>query len=242
MYQFQSRIRYSETNSEGKLTLPALLNYFQDVTTFHSEDLHVGVAYMKEIRQAWVLSAWQIVIDRYPGMGEQVEIGTIPYEFKAFMGSRNFYMKDTNGQYIAKGNSLWTLLSMDSGRPITPSQEMMDTYGCGDKLDMEYAPRKIMVPKESGISQDPITVRKHHLDTNQHVNNGQFVQIAAEYLPEDFQVGQLRVEYRQQAFLNDVLHPVVWVSDEKYIVEINDASGKPYVIAEFSGEAVRTAE
>lgn len=234
MYQFQSRIRYSEINSEGKLTLPALLNYFQDVTTFHSEDLHVGVSYMKEIRQVWVLSAWQIVIGRYPGMGEQVEIGTIPYDFKAFMGSRNFFMKDEKGQYLAKGNSLWSLLDMDTGRPITPSQEMMDTYGCGEKLDMDYAPRKIVVPKEGGLAQEPIVVRKHHLDTNQHVNNGQFVQIASEYLPEEFRVGQLRVEYRQQAFLNDVLHPVVSVSDGKYIVEIKDANGKPYVIVEFS--------
>lgn len=234
MYQFQSRIRYSEINSEGKLTLPALLNYFQDVTTFHSEDLHVGVSYMKEIRQVWVLSAWQIVIDRYPGMGEQVEIGTIPYDFKAFMGSRNFFMKDEKGQYLAKGNSLWSLLDMDTGRPITPSQEMMDTYGCGEKLDMDYAPRKIAVPKEGGMVQEPVMVRKHHLDTNQHVNNGQFVQIASEYLPEEFRVGQLRVEYRQQAFLNDVLHPVVLVSDGKYIVEIKDANGKPYVIVEFS--------
>ncbi len=234
MYQFQSRIRYSETNSEGKLTLPALLNYFQDVTTFHSEDLHVGVAYMKEIRQVWVLSAWQIVIERYPAMGEQVEIGTIPYDFKAFMGSRNFFMKDAKGQYLAKGNSLWSLLDMDTGRPITPSQEMMDTYGCGEKLKMDYAPRKIGIPKEDGVAQEPVPVRKHHLDTNQHVNNGQFVQIAAEYLPEHFDVGQLRVEYRQQAFLSDVLYPVVFASPENCIVEIKDANGKPYVIVEFS--------
>lgn len=242
MYKFESRIRYSETDSEGKLTLPALLNYFQDVTTFHSEDLHVGVTYMKNIRQVWVLSAWQIDIDRYPVMGEQVEIGTIPYDFKAFMGSRNFYMKDARGQYIAKGNSLWTLLSMDSGRPITPSQEMMDTYGCGERLDMDYAPRKIVVPKEGGMMQEPVMVRKHHLDTNQHVNNGQFVQIAAEYLPEDFRVDRLRVEYRQQAFLNDVLYPVVTTADGVYVVELKDTNGKPYVIAEFAGVAVDAAE
>ena len=33
MYAFDSRIRYSETDSEGYLTLDALLNYFQDCST-----------------------------------------------------------------------------------------------------------------------------------------------------------------------------------------------------------------
>lgn len=31
MYAFDSRIRYSETDSEGRLTLNALLNYFRIV-------------------------------------------------------------------------------------------------------------------------------------------------------------------------------------------------------------------
>ena len=51
MYAFDSRIRYSETDSEGRLTLNALLNYFQDCSTFHSEDVGLGIGYMKEIGQ-----------------------------------------------------------------------------------------------------------------------------------------------------------------------------------------------
>ena len=43
MYAFDSRIRYSETDSEGRLTLNALLNYFQDCSTFHSEDVGLGI-------------------------------------------------------------------------------------------------------------------------------------------------------------------------------------------------------
>ena len=46
MYAFDSRIRYSETDSEGRLTLNALLNYFQDCSTFHSEDVGLGIGYM----------------------------------------------------------------------------------------------------------------------------------------------------------------------------------------------------
>ena len=54
MYTFESRIRYSETGSEGRLTMASLINYFQDCSTFHSEDLGLGVAYRPWARR-WSL-------------------------------------------------------------------------------------------------------------------------------------------------------------------------------------------
>ena len=98
MYSFNSKIRYSECDSDGRLTLPSLLNYFQDCSTFQSEELGVGVGYLKAHHQVWVLSAWQIEVERYPRLCEEVEIGTFPHEFKAFLGSRNFFMRTKDGR------------------------------------------------------------------------------------------------------------------------------------------------
>ena len=177
MYAFDSRIRYSETDSEGRLTLNALLNYFQDCSTFHSEDVGLGIGYMKEIGQVWVLSAWQIVVNRYPQLGEKVRIVTLPYELKAFLGYRNFAMLDEKRVYISKANSLWSLLDFATGKPVIVNEAMRKGYAADEKLDMDYAPRKITVP-EDGQLLEPIVVKKHHLDTNHHVNNGQYVNIA----------------------------------------------------------------
>ncbi len=234
MYTFNSRIRYSETDSESRLTLPALLNYFQDASTFQSEDLGLGVGYMKEQHLAWVLASWQIVIDRLPTLGERVEIGTKPYEFRAFLGSRNFWMKDEQGQYLAKANTLWTLLDIDAGKPIAAPEEMVERYGIEPKLDMDYAGRKIGLP-EGMEKLEQLVVRRQHLDSNHHVNNGQFIQIAADYLPENFTVKQLRAEYRKQAFLNDIMMPCIGQQNGCYTVALNDLQGKPYAIVEFTG-------
>ena len=217
MYAFDSRIRYSETDSEGRLTLNALLNYFQDCSTFHSEDVGLGIGYMKEIGQVWVLSAWQIVVNRYPQLGEKVRIVTLPYE---------------KGEYIAKANSLWSLLDVATGKPVIVNEAMRKGYAADKKLDMDYAPRKITVP-EGGQLLEPIVVKKHHLDTNHHVNNGQYVNIAMEYLPDDFVIRQMRAEYKKQAFLEDVLHPYVVQTENGYIICLQDEEGRPYVSVEF---------
>lgn len=63
---------------------------------------------------------------------------------------------------------------------------------------MEYAPRRITVPEEYE-EKEPVLVMKHHLDTNHHVNNAQYVEIVREFLPEHFQIGEMRVEYKKAA-------------------------------------------
>lgn len=235
-YTFDGKIRYSETDSEGRLTLSSLLNYFQDCSTFQSEMLGLGVKYMKEKGLVWVLSSWQIVVERYPVLCEEVEIGTMPYEFKGFIGSRNFFMKDREGKYLAKANSLWSLLSTETMKPVMAPKDMVEQYGLEPKLEMDYASRKIAVP-EGGMQGETIIVKKHHLDTNHHVNNGQYVNMAMDCLPEGFLakrgIRQLRAEYKMQAFLGDVLYPYLVEAEDGMIVSLRNEEGKSFVNVEF---------
>jgi len=78
MYGYQARIRYSELDESGHLKPEALLDYFQDCSTFQSEDLGVGIEYLRKKNMVWVLSSWQIIVDRYPVLGEVVTVGTQP--------------------------------------------------------------------------------------------------------------------------------------------------------------------
>lgn len=234
MYHFESRIRYSESNSEGRLTMASLLNYFQDCSTFHSEDLGLGITYLKEQHLVWVLSSWQIVVKRFPELCERVEIGTFPYEFKGFLGYRNFFLRSQKGEYDAMANTLWSLLSTDTMKPVPLPKAMQEGYTLEEKLPMEYAPRKITI-LQGGIEKEPIVVKKHHLDTNHHVNNGQYVSMAMELLPEDFKVTQLRAEYKKQAWLDDILYPYVVQQENRYSISLRDQKGSPYVNVEFAG-------
>lgn len=71
MYTFNSRVRYSEVDSNARLTLDGIINYMQDCTNFQSEDLGVGLEFHKEKKLAWILNSWQIVIDEYPKNGRK---------------------------------------------------------------------------------------------------------------------------------------------------------------------------
>lgn len=232
MYSFNSRIRYSECDSQCKLRLEALLNYFQDASTFQSEELGAGFEYLESRNLVWVLASWQIDIKRYPALGERVVIGTHPHDFKGFLGSRNFCMMTEEGEMLAQANSLWTLLNFDTMKPTMAPKELTDKYEVEPPLEMEYVGRKIRIEGEA-IPGEPIVVRKQHLDSNYHVNNAQYVSMAVDCLPEGFLIGGLRVEYKKQAHLNDVLLPYVTRQDNRIVVSLQDEAGAVYVNAEF---------
>ncbi len=107
MFSFTSNIRYSECDAEGRLSWVGLLDLFQDCSAFQSETLGVGVDYLKEKRRAWVLNYWQVRVNRFPAIAEEVEVSTVPYEIKGFFGLRNFILrsKEAGGADAADAGS-----------------------------------------------------------------------------------------------------------------------------------------
>ena len=141
MYQFSSRVRYSETGEDGCLSLTGVINYFQDCSTFHSEDCHMGIAYLKEQRKSWMLSSLQLEICRYPELGEEITVGTWHCGRKGIYGYRNFILLDQKNQPLAKADSTWFLLNLDNGMPCRVRAEDVKGYGIpGEPLPMEKNP------------------------------------------------------------------------------------------------------
>jgi acyl-ACP thioesterase len=239
MYSFDSKIRYSEIDKDGKLTLEALINYFQDCSIFQTQQGPADIAYMNERNVAWVLNSWQIEVSRFPGLCEEVVIGTVPYELRGVFGLRNFVMDTKDGERLAVANSLWTLFDFEKGVPSKVTPEMLETYPIGEKISMNYGDRKIKIPegadKRAGES---LQVRPHHLDTNDHVNNGQYIRMALDCLAQrNAEITSMRAEYKMQAKLGDFIYPEVYLAESEdadtYIVSLNNEEGKVYCVVEF---------
>lgn len=231
-YEFEGKIRYSEIDETGCLSLAGLVNYFQDVSTFQSEELGIGVEYLTERHQAWILSSWQIVIDHLPKLCESVKAQTWAYDFQGFYGMRNFVLLGADGEPAARANSIWVLYDTRENRPVRVPEDMAQAYPMLEPLEMEYAPRKIRLP-QGGESRETFAIGRHQLDTNHHVNNGQYIAMAAEYLPAGFKIRQMRAEYKMQARLHDEICPRVYTEENQVIVALCSSQGKPYAVVAF---------
>ncbi|MCD8098602.1 MAG: thioesterase [Lachnospiraceae bacterium] len=232
MYGYETRVRMTEADQYQQMTLTSVLNQFQDCSIFHSEDRGVGMSFLESRKRMWVLSSWKIVINRYPKMAERIWVETWPYAFGKMTGSRNFRMLDGQGEVLAYADSFWVYMNTERARPCRLDEDVSGAYEINPKLDMEYEDGHIMLP-EGMREEEPFSVIWHQLDVNHHVNNGQYVLMAAEYLPEDFQIRQMRVEYRKSAKLDDRICPKVAVDGRGATVALDDPEGKPYAVIEF---------
>ena len=83
-----------------------------------------------------------------------------------------------------------------NGHVVRITPEIAAHYPMEEKADMSYAPRKIAF-REEKERLEPISVPKAFIDTNQHMNNAQYIRTALEFVPEDFHIRQVRVEYKK---------------------------------------------
>lgn len=233
MYSFSSRVRFSETDIDKKLSVTGLMNYLQDCSIFQSEDIGAGFAYMKQTQRSWLLSAWNVEVVKRPMVAEEITIATWPYEFKGVYGLRNFAILDKEGNYLVKADSCWFLTNMETGRPVRPTAEDIAPYPVVEpRIDMEDLPRKITLPE--GLKEvGRVVVMKRHLDINRHVNNAQYVGIAGEVVSEDLEIVGIRAEYKRAAVLGDVVILKCAENEGTYSVSLCAEDGSIFANVEF---------
>ena len=255
MYSFQSAVRYSEVDEAGTLSIPALINYLQDCSTFQTEELGVGVGHAQEMGLRWLLAAWEIEIFALPRLAERIEVSTWARAFRGLFAGRNFTLRRCEnrtaggaaqaGELLVRADSLWFMYGDAACRPVRPPASEVEPYAADLAQDapLDMPPIQRRVPVEGpGAPGVPVTVTRAHIDTNHHVNNAQYVDMALAALPEaalptPSQAAPLRldVQYCEAARLGDVVHPFVHACEGGWAVSLADAAGKPYAVVRVRG-------
>lgn len=238
MYTIESRIRYSECDENATLSLLGLLNYLQDCSTFHSEDLFRGVSDMGARGLAWLIAAWQIKIDRLPRFCEHITVDTWLPSMGRTLANRNFVMRDAAGTPLVKADSLWFVFDANVGRPVRIPEDQT-VYLTGEK-PLDLPPTKRRLPLEGTFNLAPtLTVVEQHLDTNRHVNNAQYLGMAvdalgAAYGPDDVRssdaIDTISIQYKRQAHLGDLIMPRVQATGHHRTVDLATDDGDSYAV------------
>ena len=243
IYEIESRVRYSECDEQGNLSLVALINYLQDCSTFHSEDIGRGVAYMTERHLAWLIAAWQIEIVRLPRFCERIRVGTWCHTMSRTLASRNFTICDEKGDQLVRADSLWFVFDAKAGRPIRIGEDQLVYLTDVPPLDMPTTARRVKVRGES-VAAPAVQVSEQHLDTNQHVNNAQYLSMAMDALsavgsdgtatPATTQLRRLCIQYQQQAHLGDTIFPHIYAQGDTSAIDLTNEQGASFATVQLT--------
>ena len=243
MYSYTTRVRYSEITQNRVASLLSIINYFQDCCTFEAEDRGVGIDWLNDHKTAWMLTSWQIKIDRKPKYCENIKVTTWACGFRFFVGKRNFTIENADtGELLVYAYSEWAYVNIEKGLPEkNVPEEEFEAYGMADPLDKEFEKGRIKLPEDTELIKcEPVTVTDQYLDTNHHVNNGQYIAIAMTALPEEIlgksdELRSFRAEYKLQSVKGDVLCPyLARTGDDTYVVTLQDTEERTRLVVEFT--------
>ena len=217
MYSYNSRVSYSQVNENQELTFTALVDYMQDCSCFHSDDVGVGLDYLIPRQLGWFVTNYEIHINRRPHYGEEIVIATYPYQVKGMMAHRIYTISSLDGEILVYGDSLWVLMDLQKARPSRITPEMATAYEdkvTAPQLDFEGCKLKSL---EEGKNVGQFTVTDMYIDTNGHMNNAVYIDLTSRFLPQG-QYSSIKINYKKAAQLNDQLEVYVAKMEQGYQV------------------------
>lgn len=100
-YKEEMLLRTSQCDLMGQWRPSAILETMQELAGTHSELLGVGRnALIERQGVVWILTRIEVVMDRYPRIGEHIAAETFPMPLKRWFFPRYFTFRDERGEEI----------------------------------------------------------------------------------------------------------------------------------------------
>ena len=215
MFTIHRQVSLSDINENGSLSTSSLIKFMQDCSEFQIDSNREISQYLSKHEIGIFLASRQLDIIRSPQYGEKVTISTWIFEDHNIFGNRNSILLDEQGNVCACCYALGAFVNLKSGHPLHLDFNLFPSFQFDPKLNIEYTPRKIELP-DNMIHRVCQTrpVEKYQLDFYRHVNNAIYVQLACEFLPDDFQYNRVRIEYLHQARKGNSLTSVLYTAPD----------------------------
>jgi len=195
-------VHYYEIGRDRRLTLPALMHYFEDIATLNSEAKGLPLDYYWETGHVFLLLKWDIAIRSWPRFNESVRIETHPTSFKKFLANRKYTVYTTDDKWIAEARSVWIFANILTKKPVRIPEEIFEAFGVPPESEAQFDQMDDLPEMVKTLPPIPFQVRRRDLDNNGHVNNVRYVEWALESLPEDFArsrtISRIKIHYKKE--------------------------------------------
>ncbi|WGI19527.1 acyl-[acyl-carrier-protein] thioesterase [Latilactobacillus sakei] len=220
-YTEEYRIPYFETDIKGELTLASLVNVLILASEHQLNDLNVGEETMHSLNLGWVVTQYQMTINRMPKVDEKVRIVTEAESYNRYFCYRNFWLYDEAGNECVFVQSIFVMMSYETRSMVPVVPEIMAPFESMAIKGSKRFPRIKKIDPEKA-SQKEYRVRYFDIDGNQHVNNVHYFEWMLDALDYDFlmdhrvtsvnirygheiQYGQMTQSQVEQVMMDDIM-------------------------------------
>lgn len=142
-----------------------------------------GITALQSRDMAWVLSRMAIEMERYPVQDEFYSVETWVEEINRLMTTRNFILRDAQGNRIGAASTCWAMIDFETRKPLDLSRNTeylrhVNPIPCPIE-------RPIRINSMEGAAVETRTVRYSDVDFNCHTNSMRYLQWMVDTLPLD---------------------------------------------------------
>ncbi len=198
----------SLSDSEGKLSYPAVFTIFMDLASEHAELLGFGLSAMAKKNLFWLTVKTKIKFFRRPKMTETVTARTWLEPPEKIRCSRN-YALESRGEILVAGKTEWAVMNTVSGTlvPIHLVYPENFQYEKAPVFSDHFA--RIADSFDSAETVDEYRVRSTDIDVGGHMNNAAYLRVLFGSLScaevQAWEISNIDVVFRKSVYEGDVL-------------------------------------
>ncbi|MCM8711562.1 thioesterase [Clostridium sp. SYSU_GA19001] len=221
IYEKEYEIHYYEVDYKRKVLITSIVDFLGDIATKQSEELGVGIDFLKERKLSWVLYKWNIDMYKYPSYGEKIIIKTYAYSMRKFYAYRKYEILSSDGEILGGADSIWFLINTERRRPVRVTEDLFRFYGV-DINDESILEIEDLERCKNITSEKIFNVRYSDIDTNRHVNNAKYIAWMLETVPLDivlnYTLKNIKVTYEKETTYGETIKVLTELINEDYKV------------------------
>lgn len=202
------RLRSHEVDFQNRLRLSVLFHFMQETASNQIERQGVGIDVLRTDNLAWVLSRLLIVMDRYPGWGEEILVKTWPRGIERLFALREFLITGRQGEVLGRVTSNWLLVDLTTRRPkrLEGVFKRMPIDSGNHALDRRL---EKLPPLESPEEVLSVRAAYQQIDLNRHVNNAHYISWILNSFPlewyQRYRLAGLQINFLAETRFGEVL-------------------------------------
>lgn len=165
-------VNEENVNSSGRLKLSVLLQYVQEISGEHSNQLGFDWDTLASNHIFWAVLRHRVIIHRLPHTGETVHLETWPMPTTRAAYPRAVRATDSQGAVLFETVSLWVLMHTENRTMILPGKSGVDVPGIVRGDEPAFPGSLAPAEYENSILWQ---VTDRDLDKNGHVNNARYL-------------------------------------------------------------------
>ena len=219
----------SMCDRDSVMSLPAILDMFQDLAGIHADEIGIGALEMEEKGLFWIVSKVRLTVNERPQVGDMLDAVTWIQPAERASCERDFSISK-DGEVLAYVRSMWAALRRDNARLAHMSDFYPDSdYGIDPPDNEPFA--RISRKFEGAEPLGEYTIRSVDIDRGGHMNNVNYVRAMLGCFSsdeiEDMGIRELDMQFLQQCYEGETIR-FVSRQAEGCIMEIGalNADGK----------------